>query len=231
MESHRETETIGDNMKVNSSRCLFQTLDVLRRFNGYIVDFASACMYACMAIVVSSLADEMKSLTLAFARAFVSTSLSLIVMCYHGTDISIKSTSEFKFQLVNAVLVSVAMVCQFYAYQHMPTADASAIVYGYVAFAGVYGRILLKEPLGIFGVVMVILTFVGILMIARPPFLFQIFEGGTFETNTVEILPAIVAVIGTQMIALNIVTLRFMGKQNIPVMKSLFTRWSVQWSS
>lgn len=214
---------IDDNMKeIHLTRRHSCPGNKIVRYSGFVSAFLAACLYAGMAILVSSLADEMKSLTLTFVRAFLSSSVSFIVMCHQGGEIRIKSISELKFHLVTSVFVSAAMVCQFYAYHHMPTADASAILYGYVVFTGVYARILLKESLGVFGVVMVILTFGGILLIARPPFLFQIFETGTFETNSGMIFPAIVAVAGTQAISLNIVTLRAMGKQNIPVMKTMF---------
>ncbi|XP_071822778.1 solute carrier family 35 member G1-like [Apostichopus japonicus] len=207
---------------VTSKRWSFNVAMVIHRYRGLIATFGCACAYACMALLVSSLADEISSITLAFSRALISSLLGLIAMCQQGTRIRISSMAEFKFHTVNTVFTAAATLCQFYAYQHMPAADASAIIYGYVAFAGLYGRLLLKEPFGLFGIIMVILTFTGILMIARPPFLFQLFESGIFEATSDGLFPPLVAFAGIQAISLNIVTLRAMGRTSVPVMKTLF---------
>lgn len=108
----------------------------------------------------------------------------------------------------------------------MPAADATAINYSNVALTGVFGRIFLKEPLGIFEMIMVVLSFSGVVLIARPPFLFRFLEGDAMDEESSssggKVLPTISAFMGSVMIALGYIVLRNMCKRDYNVMTICF---------
>lgn len=60
----------------------------------------------------------------------------------------------------------------FYAFRHMPLADASVIVFSVPVFTAVFARMFLKEPCGLFSAFSVVLTLIGVILITRPPILF-----------------------------------------------------------
>lgn len=64
------------------------------------------------------------------------------------------------------------LMLSFYAFRHMPLADASVIVFSVPVFVSVFAYIFLKEPCGLFNVITIILTLIGVVLIRRPTFIF-----------------------------------------------------------
>ncbi|KAF5287174.1 hypothetical protein FQR65_LT12303 [Abscondita terminalis] len=75
--------------------------------------------------------------------------------------------------LLRSFTGTAALMLSFYAFRHMPLADASVIVFSVPVFTTVFARMFLKEPCGIFSVFSVILTLIGVVFITRPPLLFS----------------------------------------------------------
>lgn len=73
---------------------------------------------------------------------------------------------------LRGVLGSAGLMFQFYAFQHMPLADASVLIFSSPVFVTIFARIFLKEPCGVTQVTTIIVTVVGVVLISRPPFLF-----------------------------------------------------------
>lgn len=71
-----------------------------------------------------------------------------------------------------------ALMLSFYAFRHMPLADASVIVFSVPVFTAIFAKMFLKEPCGIFNIFSVILTLIGVVLITRPTSLF----GSTVES-------------------------------------------------
>lgn len=74
--------------------------------------------------------------------------------------------------LLRSFTGTAALMLSFYAFRHMPLADASVIVFSVPVFTGIFARMFLKEPCGLFNVFSVILTLIGVIFITRPPVLF-----------------------------------------------------------
>ncbi|XP_071447759.1 solute carrier family 35 member G1-like [Hetaerina americana] len=64
------------------------------------------------------------------------------------------------------------LMLSFYAFRHMPLADASVVVFSVPVFVSIFARVFLKEPCGLFHAFTICLTLVGVALITRPPFLF-----------------------------------------------------------
>ncbi|XP_013793571.1 solute carrier family 35 member G1-like, partial [Limulus polyphemus] len=60
----------------------------------------------------------------------------------------------------------------FYSFSLIPLADASTIAFSAPVFVSFLACILLKEPCGLFQIVSVVVTVVGVVMIAKPTFIF-----------------------------------------------------------
>ena len=76
------------------------------------------------------------------------------------------------FVLGRAIAGTIAVCCQFYAFQNMNIGDASAIIFSSPLITGILAAVLLKERFTIFNLVATIVSFAGVILVARPPFIF-----------------------------------------------------------
>lgn len=74
--------------------------------------------------------------------------------------------------LLRSFVGTTGLMLSFYAFRHMPLADSSVIVFSVPVFVAIFARIFLKEPCGLFNVVTILLTLIGVVLITRPPFIF-----------------------------------------------------------
>lgn len=74
--------------------------------------------------------------------------------------------------LLRCFVGTTGLMLSFYAFRHMPLADASVIIFSTPVFVAIFARLFLKEPCGVFNVITVMLTLIGVLLITRPPLIF-----------------------------------------------------------
>lgn len=74
--------------------------------------------------------------------------------------------------ILRSFIGTTGLMLSFYAFRHMSLADASVIVFSVPVFVAIFARIFLKEPCGLFNVVTVCLTLIGVILITRPPLIF-----------------------------------------------------------
>lgn len=66
----------------------------------------------------------------------------------------------------------------FYAFRHMSLSDASVIIFSTPVFVIIFAKIFLNEPCGLFNVATIFLTIMGVILITRPPLLFNDMDEG-----------------------------------------------------
>ena len=74
--------------------------------------------------------------------------------------------------LVRSIIGSINNTVGYFAVKHMPIGDMTMIAASSTFFACIYARIFLKEPIKILNLFNIGFVIVGILLIARPPFIF-----------------------------------------------------------
>lgn len=74
--------------------------------------------------------------------------------------------------LLRSFVGTTGLMLSFYAFRYMPLADASVIVFSVPVFVAIFARIFLKEPCGLFNVITICLTLIGVVLITRPPLIF-----------------------------------------------------------
>src|ERR1700712_2389605 len=74
--------------------------------------------------------------------------------------------------LERSVFGYTCFVLSYYALSYISLSDSSAIAFSAPVFVSVFACVLLKEPCGVFQVVTIFGTLVGVFLIARPSFLF-----------------------------------------------------------
>lgn len=74
--------------------------------------------------------------------------------------------------LLRCFVGTTGLMLSFYAFRHMPLADASVIIFSTPVFVVIFANIFLKEPCGIFNVFTILLTLFGVVLITRPSIIF-----------------------------------------------------------
>lgn len=74
--------------------------------------------------------------------------------------------------LLRCFMGTTGLMLSFYAFRHMPLADASVIIFSTPVFVAIFARVFLKEQCNLFNIVTILLTLVGVVLITRPPFVF-----------------------------------------------------------
>ncbi|XP_042192552.1 solute carrier family 35 member G1 isoform X1 [Callorhinchus milii] len=105
-----------------------------------------------------------------------------------------------------------AMILLFYAIQHMPLADATVIAFSNSIFVGIFAWMFLKERCTIWQPIFTIFILIGVILIARPPFLFGSHIPG-IEVNYTEHIKGTFAAFGSALCAaISMIVIRKMGK-------------------
>ncbi|KAF4531657.1 hypothetical protein B566_EDAN018104 [Ephemera danica] len=136
---------------------------------GIVLATVSSLFFSLCSVIVKMLVN-VHPMELATCR-FVGVLLpALPIMLYRKEDPFPKGS---RLALIARCFVgTTGLMLSFYAFRHMPLADASVIVFSVPVFVAVFARIFLKEPCGIFHVVTILLTLVGVVLITRPPMVF-----------------------------------------------------------
>lgn len=144
---------------------------------GLMLAALSSLFFSLCSVIVKGLVD-VNPMELAAFR-FVGVLLPAIpIVIYKGEDPFPKGKRVML--LLRSFVGTTGLMLSFYAFRHMPLADASVVVFSVPVFVAIFARIFLKEPCGLFNVITVCLTLVGVVLITRPPLIF----GQTVESLT-----------------------------------------------
>lgn len=103
-----------------------------------------------------------------------------------------------------------ALFCSFYGFVHLPLADATVIFFAHPVFVAILASFFLKETLGLRGVLCIGITLLGVLLVARPSFLFH-------TATTLDPLAVAVALCAAVFSAGALVTVRFLATHEHPL--------------
>ncbi|XP_055667665.1 solute carrier family 35 member G1 [Falco peregrinus] len=116
------------------------------------------------------------------------------------------------FLFFRGFLGSSAMILLYYAFQVMPLADATVITFSSPVFTSLLAWIFLKEKYSIWDLLFTLFAITGVVLIARPPFLFGSNVTGIEGSYTDHLKGTIAAITSTVSAASTFVILRKVGK-------------------
>lgn len=136
---------------------------------GLVLATLSSLFFSLCSVIVKSLV-EVNPTEMAIFR-FVGVLLPAIpIVIYKGEHPFPKGRRLIL--ILRSFIGTTGLMLSFYAFRHMPLADASVVVFSVPVFVAIFARIFLKEPCGLFNVVTVCLTLIGVILITRPPLIF-----------------------------------------------------------
>lgn len=113
---------------------------------GLLMAVVSSLFFSLCSLIVKVVVavDPMQHATMRFTGLLLP---SLAIVIYKQKDPTGDKGMRF-ILLVRSVLGATGLMLQFYAFRHMPLADASVLVFSAPVFVAIFARCFLKEPCG-----------------------------------------------------------------------------------
>ena len=181
----------------------------LRAFVGIILALTSAFFFTSGALMVK-LAESVSSVQVSFMRLTIQLTCILPTMIFYK-DNFIFPWSKTKFLVLRGTVGVTTMTMSIYAIKHMPLADARVIFYTSPVHTAIIARIFLKESVSKFDVAAMILSIGGVVLIARPTFLFG--SQGEHSTSIQAWIPTLLAVLAALGAAVTATVTRKMSQE------------------
>ncbi|KAJ8024836.1 Solute carrier family 35 member G1 [Holothuria leucospilota] len=188
---------------------------------GLIYAFLCTCFLVGQTTSIAYLAGKVNSNEIISLRYFIMGTCCIVLNIYKGVPLLPSSKQEFLYLTFRSVLGVMAVTCAFYAFHHMRAADATAIHNAGPIVTLFFSCVFLKEGFECIDAILAILTVIGVVFIAKPPFLFPT-ERATQEKNS-ELFAVFIAIAGCVFLSLTHVYLRV--KRDMKVLPSKLTMY------
>ncbi|XP_074475102.1 solute carrier family 35 member G1 [Sebastes fasciatus] len=177
---------------------------------GLFYAFLSTVFFSIIALLVKTI-QGVHAIEISAIRCFFQMLFTMPLLIYHKTGF-LGPRDKRVYLVLRGFIGSNAMIMLYYAVQQMPLADATVIMFSNPVFTSILAWIFLKERCTIWDCVFTVFTIAGVLLIARPPFLFGDHQRGIEGNYTNHIKGTIAAFGGAIGAAFTFVVLRKMGK-------------------
>lgn len=177
---------------------------------GLFYAFLSTVFFSIIALLVKTI-EGLHAIEISAIRCFFQMLFVAPLLIYHKTGF-LGPRDKRIFLVLRGFIGSNAMILLFYAVQQMPLADATVIMFSNPVFTSVLAWIFLKERCTIWDCVFTVFTLTGVILIARPPFIFGKHLSGIESNYSNHIKGAVAAFTGAIGAACTIVVLRKIGK-------------------
>lgn len=177
---------------------------------GLFYAFLSTVFFSIIALLVKTI-QGVHAIEISAIRCFFQMLFTMPLLIYHKTGF-LGPRDKRIYLVLRGFIGSNAMILLFYAVQQMPLADATVIMFSNPVFTSLLAWIFLKERCTIWDCVFTVFTLTGVVLIARPPFIFGENPRGIEGNYTNHIKGTIAAFAGAVGAAFTFVVLRKIGK-------------------
>lgn len=167
---------------------------------GVFLAFLSGAFFTLSSAAVKAL-RSMDPMELLLVRAVLQVVVMLSVALCKGSPLLGEKGFRLLLQL-QGVVGGLTLVLLFYSFRRLPLGDATTIIFSSPVVVMVLSFIFLKEPCGFFRTLIVCMLVTGVVLIAKPPF---IFHG---DVELFDVIGYSCAVAATIFTALNMVVMR-----------------------
>ncbi|CAG12625.1 unnamed protein product, partial [Tetraodon nigroviridis] len=177
---------------------------------GLFYAFLSSVFFSVIALLVKTI-QGVHAIEISAIRCFFQMLFVVPLLIYKKTGF-LGPRDQRKYLVLRGFIGSNAMILLYYAVQQMPLADATVIMFSNPVFTSLLAWIFLKERCTILDCVFTVFTLTGVILIARPPFIFGEHLHGIEGNYSNHIKGTIAAFAGAVAAASTLVVLRMIGK-------------------
>ncbi|XP_076364148.1 solute carrier family 35 member G1-like isoform X1 [Tachypleus tridentatus] len=135
-------------------------------------------------------------------------------------------SGERNFLCMRAIVGTVAMGMGYYSIRLIPLADASTIMLSSPALITLFACMILREPCGMFQIFTITITLIGVVLISRPSFLFDVILVDQVSSEN-RVQGSLMAFCACTARALSFITMRKLQKTPTPVVIFMFSLSSI----
>lgn len=169
----------------------------------------AALLFSLMSLLVKVVGQRVPTMEVVFSRSVITLVITGGLVRSKGLDMW-GAPSSRGLLVARGVLGFSAVACFFYALSHLPLAEATVIQYTNPVFTALIAALVLGERLRMVEAAGVALSLVGVVLVARPGFLFGL-------TSALDPVAVGVAVAGAVLSASAYVTVRRLGRSEHPL--------------
>nr|XP_046233139.1 solute carrier family 35 member G1 [Scatophagus argus] len=177
---------------------------------GLFYAFLSTVFFSIITLLVKTI-QGIHAIEISAIRCFFQMLFTVPFLIYHKTGF-LGPRDKRIYLVLRGFIGSNAMILLYYAVQQMPLADATVIMFSNPVFTSLLAWIFLKEKCTIWDCVFMVFTLAGVILIARPPFIFGKHLGGIEGDYKNHIKGTIASFAGAIAAAFTFVVLRKIGK-------------------
>ncbi|XP_020498415.1 solute carrier family 35 member G1 [Labrus bergylta] len=177
---------------------------------GLFYAFLSTVFFSIIALLVKTI-QGVHAVEISAIRCFFQMIFTMPLLIYSKTGF-LGPRDKRIYLVLRGFIGSNAMILLYYAVQQMPLADATVIMFSNPVFTSLLAWIFLKERCTIWDCVFTLFTLTGVILIARPPFIFGEDPNGIEGNYSNHLKGTIAAFAGAIGAAFTFVVLRKIGK-------------------
>ncbi|XP_077969100.1 solute carrier family 35 member G1-like isoform X2 [Styela clava] len=190
---------------------------------GIFCALLSALLYSIMLIFVKMI--DLHPVQISLSRCAVQFLTILPYAQYKHNEVDITGPMGLKLLLcIRGLLGSSGMMFIYLAVDKLPAGNAITISYLRMVMVPFLARILLKESLSIYEIIFAFVALVGVVLIARPTFLFPI----SYEEEAASLSGIIFALLSALCMALSTIAVSKLGRKTHPALHIIYySFWGV----
>lgn len=168
-ESHKEspTEHSESSKEIEDQKRTSFLSGNVSMYKGLFYSSMSSVFFSLSSVIVKYV-DDINASELAVLR-FVGILIFTLPLVIYSREDPFGPRPARHLLIIRGLVGATSLYLRFVAFQNLPIADASVIVFSIPVFVSVLARIFLKEPCGLFHAFTVLLTLVGIVLLTKLP--------------------------------------------------------------
>ncbi|KYM93457.1 PREDICTED: solute carrier family 35 member G1-like [Cyphomyrmex costatus] len=189
------------------------------KWYGVFLAFLSGTFFTISSALVKAVRNVDPMILLAI-RALVQILTMIVVACRSSSNLFGPSDQRIliHFQgLVGGMTLSLL----YYSFRELPLGDATTIIFSSPVIVIALSFVFLKEPCGVLRILVVCTLLTGVILVARPPFLFQMHRAESYN-----LMGYLCAILATLFTALNIVVMRKCSEIHYSILVLNLSCWS-----
>ena len=217
-----EIETLKDD-EPSEQPTFFQNLE--RKYKSRIAYYYMICSALFMGgnAVCVKLISRIPPFELLFFRSFFLILLLGVYISKIDKKVNINDKKNKKLIIIQSILAFILGYCYFYGIKNMPLSEAVVVMYTNPMFSGFLAWILVKEYYANYEKVCALISFLGVLFIIRPDFIFgahiQIIKN---YDEDVRQYGGFICLVGSFMLSLNGIFIKLSGRNLHPLLLVLY---------
>ncbi|XP_014216094.1 solute carrier family 35 member G1-like [Copidosoma floridanum] len=199
----------------------FETYSEGTRWLGILFAFLSSVCFSVSATLVKDIRDVDPMILLSIRGAVQIVVMILVAL---KNSLNLVGPKDYKLLIqLQGFLAGMMLSLLYYSFRKLPIGDATTIVFSSPAIVIVLSFVFLSEPCGVLRIMVICLLTTGVVLVARPPFLFEMSK----SPPQYDAVGYVCAFLTTLFSAVNIVVLRKCSKIHYSVMIFNSSVWSI----